>query len=105
MSSIGPGPSQLDCSLGSSPAPRWWSPAQASKAARSAASTEVWGRRRWPHLPAYKDAVDEPAVFSLQSLESTLAELTAKVNQLAEMQLAAASAPGPKRAVPSSAAA
>ena len=64
---------------------------------------------------AVKDAVDDDedtgssssgaGVSSLQSLESALAELTAKVNQLAEMQLAAASAPAPKRAVSSSAAA
>jgi hypothetical protein len=64
---------------------------------------------------AVKDAVDDDedtgssssgaGVSSLQSLESALAELTAKVNQLAEMQLAAASAPTSKRAVSSSAAA
>ena len=59
---------------------------------------------------AVKDAVDDDeddkaGVSSLHSLESALAELTAKVNQLAEMQLAAASAPAPKRAVSSSAAA
>jgi len=59
---------------------------------------------------AVKDAVDDDeddkaGVSSFQSLESALAELTAKVNQLAEMQLAAASAPAPKRAVSSSAAA
>jgi methyl-accepting chemotaxis protein len=58
---------------------------------------------------AVKDAVDDDedekvGVSSLQSLESAIAELSAKVNQLAEMQLAAASAPAPKRA-PSSAAA
>ena len=59
---------------------------------------------------AVKDVVDDDeddkaGVSSLHSLESALAELTAKVNQLAEMQLAAASAPAPKRAVSSSAAA
>jgi hypothetical protein len=63
---------------------------------------------------AVKDAVDDDeetgsssgaGVSSLQSLESALAELTAKVNQLAEMQLAAASAPASKRAGSSSAAA
>jgi methyl-accepting chemotaxis protein len=59
---------------------------------------------------AVKDAVDDDestsaGVSSLQSLESALAELTAKVNQLAELQLAAASAPAPKRASSSSAAA
>ena len=64
---------------------------------------------------AVKDVVDDDedagssssgtGVSSLQSLESALAELTAKVNQLAEMQLAAASAPASKRGVSSSAAA
>ena len=44
---------------------------------------------------AVKDAVDDDesgsaGVSSLQSLESALAELTAKVNQLAELQLAGA---------------
>ena len=52
---------------------------------------------------AVKDVVDDDehgsaGVSSLRSLESALAELTAKVNQLAEVQLAAASAPAPKRA-------
>ena len=45
---------------------------------------------------AVKDAVDDDddkaGVSSLQSLESALAELTAKVNQLAELQAASASA-------------
>ena len=59
---------------------------------------------------AVKDVVDDDeddktSVSSLHSLESALAELTAKVNQLAEVQLAAATAPAPKRAVSSSAAA
>ena len=60
---------------------------------------------------AVKDVVDDDeddskaGVSSLQSLESALAELTAKVNQLAEAQLAAASAPAPKRAASSPAAA
>jgi len=64
---------------------------------------------------AVKDVVDDDedtgssssgaGVSSLQSLESALAELTAKVNQLAEAQLAAASAPAPKRASSASAAA
>ena len=59
---------------------------------------------------AVKDVVDDDeddsvSVSSLHSLESALAELTAKVNQLAELQLAAASAPGPKRSSASSAAA
>jgi polyhydroxyalkanoate synthesis regulator phasin len=59
---------------------------------------------------AVKDVVDNDeddsaGVSSLHSLESALAELTAKVNQLAELQLAAASAPAPKRATSSSAAA
>ena len=63
---------------------------------------------------AVKDVVDDDedtgssssgaGVSSLQSLESALAELTAKVNQLAEAQLAAAS-PAPKRASSASAAA
>jgi polyhydroxyalkanoate synthesis regulator phasin len=59
---------------------------------------------------AIKDAVDDDesdgaGVSSLQSLESALAELTAKVNQLAELQLAAASAPASKRTTSSAAAA
>ena len=59
---------------------------------------------------AIKDVVDDDAsdsngVSSLQSLESALAELTAKVNQLAELQLAAASAPAAKRASSAAAAA
>ena len=61
---------------------------------------------------AVKDVVDDDededesvSVSSLHSLESALAELTAKVNQLAELQLAAASTPGPKRSSASSAAA
>ena len=57
---------------------------------------------------AVKDAVDDDesdSASSLQSLEFALAELTAKVNQLAELQLAAASAPATKRAPSSSAAA
>ena len=59
---------------------------------------------------AVKDAVDDDeddkaGVSSLHSLESALAELTAKVNQLAEMQYAAASAPAPKRTSSSSVAA
>ena len=58
---------------------------------------------------AVKDAVDDDeddkvGVSSLHSLESAIAELTTKVNQLAEMQLAAASAPAPKRAASSAAA-
>ena len=58
---------------------------------------------------AVKDAVDDDedekvAVSELASLEAALAELTAKVNQLAEMQLAAASAPA-KRTPATSAAA
>ena len=56
-----------------------------------------------------KDAVDDDeddkvSVSSLHSLEYAIAELTTKVNQLAEMQLAAASAPAPKRAASSAAA-
>ena len=59
---------------------------------------------------AVKDVVDDDeddkvGVSGLASLESALAELTAKVNALAELQLAAASAPAPKRATASSAAA
>jgi polyhydroxyalkanoate synthesis regulator phasin len=59
---------------------------------------------------AVKDVVDDDeddsaSVSSLRSLESALAELTAKVNQLAELQLAAASAPAPKRTSSTSAAA
>jgi polyhydroxyalkanoate synthesis regulator phasin len=59
---------------------------------------------------AVKDVVDDDeddsaSVSSLHSLESALADLTAKVNQLAELQLAAASAPAPKRPTSSSAAA
>jgi phage shock protein A len=38
------------------------------------------------------DETDSVSVSSLASLESALAELTAKVNQLAELQLASASA-------------
>ena len=58
---------------------------------------------------AVKDVVDDDeddsaGVSSLHSLESALAELTAKVNQLAELQLAA-NTPAPKRATSSSAAA
>jgi polyhydroxyalkanoate synthesis regulator phasin len=41
------------------------------------------------------DEKDSAGVSSLASLESALAELTAKVNQLADVQLAAA--PAPKR--------
>jgi hypothetical protein len=51
---------------------------------------------------AVKDAVDDEkdnaGISSLASLESALAELTAKVNQLAELQLSAASAPAPRKA-------
>jgi polyhydroxyalkanoate synthesis regulator phasin len=59
---------------------------------------------------AVKDVVDDEeddkaGVPNLHSLESALAELTAKVNQLAEMQLVAAGAPAPKRPASSSAAA
>ena len=59
---------------------------------------------------AVKDVVDDDeggnaGVSSLRSLESDLAELTAKVNQLAELQLAAASAPVSRRSSSSSAAA
>ena len=59
---------------------------------------------------AVKDAVDDDekdsvGAHSVRSLEADLAELTAKVNQLAELQLAAASAPAAKRASSSSAAA
>jgi len=43
------------------------------------------------------DEKDSASVSSLASLESALAELTAKVNQLADVQLAAASAPAAKR--------
>jgi len=56
---------------------------------------------------AVKDVVDDDdsvSASSLQSLESALAELTAKVNQLAELQLASASAPASKRASSSAAA-
>jgi hypothetical protein len=58
---------------------------------------------------AVKDVVDDDedakaSVSSLHSLEYAIAELTGKVNQLAEMQLAAAT-PAPKRATSSSAAA
>jgi polyhydroxyalkanoate synthesis regulator phasin len=51
------------------------------------------------------DEKDSAGVSSLASLESALAELTAKVNQLAEVQLAAASAPAAKRSASASAAA
>jgi polyhydroxyalkanoate synthesis regulator phasin len=58
---------------------------------------------------AVKDVVDDDdndsaGVSSLSSLESALAELTVKVNQLAELQLAAATAPAPRRSAPSAAA-
>jgi polyhydroxyalkanoate synthesis regulator phasin len=43
------------------------------------------------------DEKDSAGASSLASLESALAELTAKVNQLAEVQLAAAGAPAAKR--------
>jgi hypothetical protein len=43
------------------------------------------------------DEKDSAGVSSLASLESALAELTAKVNQLADVQLAAANAPASKR--------
>jgi polyhydroxyalkanoate synthesis regulator phasin len=51
---------------------------------------------------AVKDVVDDDdsdtvGGSSLASLESALADLTAKVNQLAELQLAAAT-PGPRKA-------
>jgi hypothetical protein len=59
---------------------------------------------------AVKDAVDDDekdnaGISSLASLESALAELTAKVNQLADAQLAAASVPPSKRSSSASAAA
>ena len=56
---------------------------------------------------AVKDVVDDdestPASSSgagVAELEAALAELTAKVNQLAELQLASASAPAPAAAKP-----
>ena len=61
---------------------------------------------------AVKDVVDDDeddkvptSVSEVAKLEAALAELTAKVNQLAELQLSAASAPAPKRASAASAAA
>ena len=60
---------------------------------------------------AVKDVVDDDeddsaGVSSLASLESALAELTAKVNQLAEVQLSAAgTAPASRRSSSSSSAA
>ena len=58
---------------------------------------------------AIKDVVDDDesttSGSSTAELQAALAYLTVQVNQLAEMQLAAASAPAPKRAVSSSAAA
>jgi hypothetical protein len=51
------------------------------------------------------DEKDSAGVSSLASLESALAELTTKVNQLADAQLAAASAPASKRPSSASAAA
>ena len=50
------------------------------------------------------DEKDSVSVSSLASLESALAELTAKVNQLAEIQLAAASTPASRRSAASAAA-
>jgi polyhydroxyalkanoate synthesis regulator phasin len=44
------------------------------------------------------DENDSVSVSSLASLESALTDLTAKVNQLAELQLSAASAPAPRKA-------
>ena len=51
---------------------------------------------------AVKDVVDDDeddsaGTSSLKSLESALAELTAKVNQLAELQLSAAGAPAARK--------
>jgi hypothetical protein len=58
---------------------------------------------------AVKDSVDDDendaaGLSSLASLESALAELTVKVNQLAELQLAAATAPAPRKSAASAAA-
>jgi hypothetical protein len=44
------------------------------------------------------DENDKVGVSSMASLESALTDLTAKVNQLAELQLSAASAPAPRKA-------
>jgi hypothetical protein len=59
---------------------------------------------------AVKDVVEDDekggaGVSSMASLESALAELTAKVNELAAVQLAAASAPAPRKAASASSAA
>ncbi len=60
---------------------------------------------------AVKDVVDDDesddkvSTSSLASLESALAELTAKVNQLAELQLASASAPVARKSSPAASAA
>ena len=58
---------------------------------------------------AIKDVVDDDesdtvASSSLSALESALADLTAKVNQLAELQLAAATAPPTRKTTASAAA-
>ena len=57
---------------------------------------------------AVKDVVDDDesdGASTLSALESALADLTAKVNQLAELQLASASTSASKRSSASSAAA
>ena len=59
---------------------------------------------------AVKDVVDDDeksgaGASSLASLESALAELTAKVNELAAVQLAAAGTPAPRKPASASAAA